>query len=360
MYDWFNREEVIEASFTYLPSFNYVRNLIRTDIQKFVNHYQTAPRFVNSGHLLVSLLNSLGSSFSRDDMSFVYHARDEGLNIANMLGLTTATNYGRIRANGIFYNKDVKEIIIAHETDFDIEEAKQNWRSLESVKVIHHPFTDLSMQRCNGNYQSEEKGYAVIAINIPMLALQFKQWSIENSEKQLRLRVGHFVSMYVITNMIYTHYDLAYLNRIRHRMQDLPVSKAVKTHPFYITDPTILIDNSIVELMDLFNKRRNFDWYDCAFNTKLISNPNVFGLMHWLDVIPNRQILWAVTVSYLRYWDYFLRATQDSQTNNFFKQKLKLEIRSIRNDKLLDTVLRKEPVIFNEVNDMLAKFWEQV
>lgn len=360
MYDWFKAGEVNIPNFTNIPSFTYAKAQIDRDIAKFFDYFRTAPRFVNNQHLVVKILTMLSTSHTRDNYSFINRVRSEYISLVNTLEISTATNFGKIHYNGNFYNKSVKEIIIAHETDFDIDLAYENWTTLEPIKILSHPFTDLSMQRCNGNYQSEETGYAVFAINVPMLALQFKAWSELNEKQKPRLRVGHFVSMYVLSNMLYTHFDLAYLNRIKNRLNAETVSNVGNKHPFTTTDYSGIVDSSIIELIDRFRKKKSVDWFECAFNTKLLTTENLTSHFNWLDIIPNRQIKWAVTIGYLNYWEYLALATGNNPSNRMFNNKLKLEFKAISNDRLLETVLRTDKALTEIIDNKIKAIEERL
>lgn len=363
MYDWFKKGENIGIDFSEIPTFTYAKTQIKRDLDRFISHYHTNPRYVKNDNLLLRLLLSLTSSFKRDNDSFTYHVKDEYIQICNSLGITTPTNYGRVH-RGVFYNKATSEVILAHETEFNIEEAYRNWMNLEPVKVLHHSFSDLSLQRCNGNYQSENVlDYAVIAINVPMLGLMWKAWDEFNQGQKIKRRTAHFIAMYVITNMIYSHLDLALLSRIRLRLEEKPCESFIKVHPFYINDSSTLIDSSIVELNEQMSKR-NLDWMEVALNTKLITSDSLYELMSWIDYIPNKQLTWAIAAAYLPYWYYFTLVEYNSRSskfaNTFYKSKLKYELRVMRNDKLLDNIVSKDTNLSMSTNFYLGMLQKAV
>jgi hypothetical protein len=349
MFDWFN-DEGSRAQIFHASSFTYTKALVNKDLQRFVEYYQSQMRYVNNGHLLARLLLNIPVNFDRPLNELVQRVTDVMYQTCNPLGITTATNYGRVFAQGQFYNKGNEEIIFVHDTAFDADLCYANWRSLQPVHVMTHPFTDMSMQRCNGKYESDETGLIVIGINLPLLVVQYKAWLDEKRRAGSHLRIHHFIAMYVITNMVYTHMDLAYINRFANRYKKSPVSNIGRKHPFFISDTHTLIDTVIVQNIQTINKQ-SLTWADIAFGLELFTDYSLASFMKSPDVVPTRQILWALTVGYLPFWDLLCRLTvkHNKSANTFYTQSLKRYLRSLQSDKLLERNLPKN--MQDSIND---------
>lgn len=342
MFNWFNNEKA-RANIIHSASFAYINTTVNKDLLRFVSYYQSEKRFVNNGHLLAKILNNTPINYDRPIKDIVRIAGDIMYQVCNPHGISTATNYGRVFSPGQFYNKHNEEIILVHGTDFDIDLCYANWKSLQPIRVLAHPFSDMSLQRCNGKYESEERGLVVISINFPMLILQYKAWLDEKLRTGSKSRLHHFIAMYVITNMIYTHTDLAYVNRFRKRVIKEPVSNITRKHPFYVSDIHPLLDSIIAQNIQSLGKR-SLTWDDIAWDFELFTEYSLAAFMRSPDIVPTRQALWALTVGYLPFWDLFCRLTvKHNKANNLlYTQELKRYLRSLQSDKLLDRLLPKQ------------------
>lgn len=359
MFDWFNSDSA-QQNFVQTPSFAYAKTQVIKDIDRFVEYYHSQPRYVNNSHILSRLLINLNVNLTRSNQEIVQRVSDIMIQSANPLGISTASNYGRVHSPGQFYNKGTEEIIFVHDTAFDIDLCYANWRHLQPVHVITHPFSDLSMQRLNGNYESDENGLVVIGINLPLLALQYKAWLVENQGRKSRQRVHHFIAMYVISNMIYTHMDLAYLNRLRKRYLREDVGLFIRKHPFFINNSSQLIDVCIGQVISSFGKRE-CTWEDIVWNIELFTESSMGSFLKPPDVIPTRQITWALTVGYMPHWELLCRLTlkNSRRINSFYTEQLKRYIRAMASDKLLERDLPKktqnylDELIINGINPSL-------
>lgn len=348
MFDLFD-DTYARADVFHATSFAYINTTVNKDLQRFVDYYQSQPRFVNNAHLLVRLIMGLAVNFERPIDEIVRRTNDVMYQSCNPLGITTATNYGRVFTPGQFYNRTNEEIIFVHGTEFDVDMCYANWRTLQPVKVMAHPFTDMQMQRCGGRYISSETGLVVISINLPMLALQYKAWLDERERTGSHLRIHHFISMFVITNMVYSHTDLAYINRFKARYMKEPVQPYRRMHPFYITDVSQMLDAAIAQNIQSINKQ-SLSWDDIAWNFTLFGTYSLASFMRPPDVVPTRQILWAVTVGYLPLWDFLCRVTvRNKNASTFYTAGIKRYLRAIQNDRLLDRQLPQRTQ--NAIND---------
>jgi hypothetical protein len=360
MYDLFedapdtNRGEIV------IPQFVYAKGSYGRELAKVTAYYRDNKRNVPNSHLLVRLLLSLNVSMQRDIQNFVDVATDVGMKISSGLRMTSSLNHGFVFTPGVFYGENAMEIIVADDTPFDVYQSETTWQDWQPVRVLRHPFTDLSMALPDGRYEpSQKKGLAVISINIPMLAAQWRYWlkeekGIDKPRTEAQQTIHQFIAAYPIPNMVYSHTDICYFNRMVSMYLEEPVEGFVRTHPFNVIDATDKVDDAIAKyLVSLHNRHNTFD--QILSSTPALCSDKLFDVMRLPEVAPTRQVKWALVIARLPLIRFLLKlnAFSDNEKNSWYLTKLRYDIREIRIDRVLASTL---PVA---VYDELERFIDE-
>jgi hypothetical protein len=216
MHNLFNLMPNIEHGILRLPEWAYVRTELRRNLDRVIAYYRKHPTAVHSAHFLVRLLQSITVPKSLNLERYYYNVDAGALNLSMALKMTSSIYRGQL-FDGVFYS-DCKEILIAHSEPFDFHQAHRNWETLCPIEVLRHPLSDLGLGLPDGDKIGSDYGIAVISINIPMLAVQYRAFRINeeyltgNSDSQRS--VMQFIRMYVIPNMLPSHLDHCLFNRI--------------------------------------------------------------------------------------------------------------------------------------------------
>lgn len=340
MLDLFRDTPIINKGVVQIPQFVYVRGSYNREIAKVVEYYQNNVKWIANQHPLIRLMLSLNVSMKRDYQNYVDVISDATMRIAGPFRFTTATNHGALFTNGDFYNRNVVEVVIINDDEFDIQAAIDGWRELQPIRVLRHPFTDLSLGRCDGNYTwSDEQGIAVISVNICMLAFQYRRWCEEEAVSDIsgnREAIHQFFSRYPITNMIYSHVDVCYFNRLTATYRNEPVAAYIKAHPFFVVDYSAKVDDVIQKQLAI-EEGRQLTFDHMLISIAEISTRNLFEAMALPNVVLTRQVKWALIIARLPLIRFLVRFNQLSGNakNTFYIAKLRIAIREIRNDHLL-------------------------
>ena len=339
MYRLFQESPQINKGSVILPEFIYVRGFYLRQLAVLKAYYHEQVRNVPNEHILIKLLFGLNVSFRRDYQNYVDIAGDLAVGLSSQLRMTSSLNHGFAFEKGPFYGSGVTEILIATDSEFDVEDAVVNWRDLEPITVLRHPFTDLSLGRPDGQYEaSDETGIAVIAINVAMLALQYRRWVEEEkyASEDTKQTMHQFVSRYPLTNMVASHLDVAVFNRLAATLNEEPTQPFKRVHPFYIPDYTDKVDRVLEKLLDIQRSRRTaFDHMLAAI--PLITADTMLDAMRLPQVVPTRQIKWALIVARIPLIKFLVKLNNDTQnpTNKMYLSKLRLALREMRSDRTL-------------------------
>lgn len=317
---------------------------LKQNLQLVMKYYRHMDRYVPSSHLLDRLLTLNPVSTDLDLRTFYANVDSRALRLAQQVGLTTIRQVGG-NVDPTFYSKDIKEIIIGHNDEFDYVAADKNWQDLEPVKILYHPRTDLSFYPLDGSEVSGEDGYAVIAINISMLLIQWRAYR-NYMVKYYRehglegVNRGHFIFKHPLLNALKSHMDITIINRMYHRLHMQTAAMSGKRHPFALTDWSSKLNQYQDEQIKLIQER-SYDLDSVMFNIPLLSSTSMQDCAKLPSLVPSRQILWALVLSRVRFIRMVLEMSSDRALERDTKElaMIKRKINQYRNDHLFGSVL---------------------
>jgi hypothetical protein len=245
---------------------------------------------------------------------FYSNMNTKALSVSQSLMMTSSISTGRV-FDGYFYGEGTKEILIAHDEGFDFYKASQNWRELQPIRVLRHPKSDLALNIPDGNSYNIEEGIAVIAINLPMLALQYREYqiyedSVALSRGESPRGLTHYIYSYALTNMMYSHLDVAIFNRLYNLLIGAPLGVSTKKHSFYIQDyESKLTDLQLLQLRMLERNPRKLD--AMMRMIPLVTEANLSTMSRLPDMVPTRPVVWSLVLSRLQLLSFIYGANTD-------------------------------------------------
>jgi hypothetical protein len=317
MIDLFSKEFTTRYPVVTPPQLEYVKKGLTQDFHKLQAYYTSTNRWVANQHILVRLLLTLNVSLNRRPELYADVVADTALSLYAGLGLTSPSSQGTVHNIGTFYNRNVVEVLIAANEEFDPVKATEHWIHLEPVRVLRHPYTDLSMEIPDGRYPAcNENPLAVIAINIPMLAIQYRAWRLSKG----RVRddgseppVHEFIYSYVLVNMLLSHLNVAMQNRLQALYRKLPVADFTRVHPCSIIDYSARFDQG-AELLVSRYQREPMHFPEALRQMIAIDGPSMLEALKLPTVAPTRHIVWALLIARLPQMQWLIDIGRD--TNN--------------------------------------------
>lgn len=319
------------------------------DVEHVVNYHRDGTFFTRTDHLLVKLINTIATPLSYPIDRYYEVTRARALYGANALQLSSAINRGKW-FYGVFYH-GCPELVLGYVEDFDLDEAVVNWKTLCPVQVLETPVSNLSYLVPTGIDQQEERGLAVIGINLGLLMVQYYSFMQDQYAKRQEdsshslLSTQHFVGRYVLPNMLYSQTDRALFNRMYNLQMGLPMGKATKHHPFMITDYASRLDKRLeIYLKRLTDSKRPYENY-------LRQLPSFFSDRAWQmpDVVETRQVWWLLFLTRMKDMDFLidLSGKAGRNTNKHHLARLKIDIKRFNSDGIYKSVL-PEHLLFKQ------------
>jgi hypothetical protein len=310
MHTLFNLEPRAQQGIQHPTLWPYVKRGLQANLGQVVRYYRANPQAVKSEHLLVKLIQNLGVSTSVDFERYYAIADDVSLDLASVLKLTSALAKGQV-FNGVFYGPGSQEIIIAHNDSFDLDKARKDWQNVTPVRVLRHAKSDLNLNLPDGIRNTTETGIAVIAINIPLLMVQyycFRQsyWISDDQPQAHNDKTDQmFVHMYVLPNMLFSHLDQALFNRLVNLSQGKNEPIGVRRQPFALIDYIPKVNAVYKEVLtNLAHQEKNL--VGILQSVPAATRENMEQAMRVPDVAPTRQVMWGLAIARLPMLDFIL------------------------------------------------------
>jgi hypothetical protein len=298
------------------PNWNFIKEGLKNNIETVENYYKTNIRPVRSNHFLVRLLQSITISKQLELDRFYNNVDSIALNHSMMLKMTSSIYKGNI-FRGVFYGGTTPEILIATDEYFDIYETNNNWKNVSAVKPILHSKSDMNFQLPNGVEHSNESGLAVIVINIPMLAVQYRAFCIDEWTRNPDNPRGtiHFVGAYVLPNMIKAQTELAIFNRIYNKINNIESNNDNRSkHPFPLLNYKGYLDNAIDDVVEYLNKSSKS--FRTIFHTlPSVYNEDMYQSLIVPDILNTRQVDWALVLSRLKMIEFLIKVADKDLLN---------------------------------------------
>ena len=343
------------------PEFEYLKASYLRELAKIEDYYHNRVYSVKNQHFLVRLLNNLNvpMEYGVDQYSRVVDARAPS--VVRLMGITSEESRGVVHP-GIFYGPGSVEILISDTDYFDPFFAEQHWKEICAVKPLWHPKSDLGLMLPNGRPSTTGEGLSVISINLPLLAIQYRSFCLDQMTKDLEtdslLGAAHFVHMYVLPNMIYAQTDIVIINRIMNLFYGAPMGVALKRHPFMVHDYGSKIDSVLYKVIkNIEHKDMHYSWI--LKSIPVISTDDAQSAMIMPDLAPMMQVEWAIVVARLPIIQFLVDIGGDSskRMDNDLRNKLTQMIKTVMSSHVCETTLPKDMLYdtYNTMEDLIKK-----
>jgi hypothetical protein len=320
------------------------RNILQRNLDTVVNFYNEAPMVVKGDHFLVRLLHSIPVSTKLDTLRYYENVSDIAMTLSNAMKFTSPISQGKVRSDYLL-NNGSNEIIIGTDESFDVRDADKNWKKLRPLEFLRHPRSDLGFNLPDGIKSGGEAGFVVAKVNIPMLALQYRNWLMEEDAIALetgraRLTTAHFVHQYVLPNSMFSYMDLVVLNRFHNLVIGKPLGVSTRRLPCalvsmnaeVLTAPFAIIKELMTKNMNLQALMRNIP---------LLTAKNMYEIIGLPEVVMTQQVTWAFAIARFPMLDLLFNITSKGQGNAYQMEvnELLKFIKSLRVNNRLSAVL---------------------
>ncbi|QXO11095.1 hypothetical protein pEaSNUABM54_00269 [Erwinia phage pEa_SNUABM_54] len=340
MYSLFETPRTNGTPRYHYQAFEAVRRRWDENISRLKGHWFASGEAVDSAHILSRLVGSFSIPLYDDVRKYFNAITDFVPNLCLGAGIIAPTNQKPTQGErGWFYGLDGQEWLVSVDFDIDPEKALKDWRNIEALKVIRHTLTDLDMALPDGKQSNVPDGYVVIAIDIPLLAVQYYGWvkSQLNIETGNRERNQQFIAQYVLPNLLVSQTTLAWFNRILNTWNGTPVAREGKQTPIAIATNYTSVDRVVGQIVDSIKLNR-FEYKELMDLIPTATKSSMLAFVQLPYTVVHRQNQWVLEVAYVPYASLALSASAkfDNVQNQQERNHVWRLIQRIKNDRLFD------------------------
>lgn len=340
------------------PEWTFVRDGLIMNLNHAKEYYRNGAYAVGSDHELIKLLFGLTTSVETDLSTYYKRVDAKALTVAQQLGYTTTMSKGRI-FNNVFFGGKSREVIIVTDEPFDPVEVTNNWRDARPIKILRHGFDQIDCFPLTGKVESN--GISVFAINLPMLAVQYRayrQWQNEYAgDGSGRNSIYHFCYSYPINNMMYEAMDHAVFNRMIRIRSKAPTSDNKYQHPFHVTNFTVRADR----ILYFIDERLMDDHKDMGTILKtipLVDKIDAMELIRLPDIVESRQVNWAIYLARIDMLLYLLDFPSVFKQNQAELSKLRYDLKLYLRDGTIQSAVPDE--LFQKQKALIEQLLEKL
>lgn len=344
MYEFFNQVPKQTFGSWVVPEWRYVRDGLHAELAKLEPHYRNTATPLHNSHTLVKILLTLNTPMLANRLRMADLVRQEVNSKLSNYGLISSITKGRVPDQPQFYNNNVTEFIIYDDSDFDEDDTVVNWESAEPIRVLHHPFNDVTLQIPNGKYMANNvQGFAVISVNIAMLLLQYRAWQEWYVSQGLPLQTCHyFLSRYPVFNMVKSHTDIVIRNRACDLFNKRPLAAFSRVHPVAINDYSSTIDRSLSTIMGYLD-RGTYEFGKIVEIMPAIFKHNQAQVLPLPDIAPTRYVRWLMDLTRAPLLNFLIQYNQSKPNYRNLEDLIQVRRRliEIRNDREIGILLNQ-------------------
>lgn len=244
------------------PEMIRMRTVLLRNAEQFMRHWHVQDWHVKGNHILINVLYRIKDIIYTDDIS-TYHAVSEQIQyVLSGLRFTDYYQYGKIQPVSHFYGKEVKELYHAVTFDDSVEEIVcKPYTDWTPIRVVSHPFTSFDYQIPNGYSRHEQReGVVVIKMDLALLYLQYLKWRHDRKRSTFddgsMKNITNFLHSYPIVNMIPSHLERCWYNRVMYETLGLPIINYKPSTRFRLLDPYTDVDKVITRINEDISKNR--------------------------------------------------------------------------------------------------------
>lgn len=326
------------------PEFELIRRTYQAQLLNITEYYHNRVYAIKSNHLLCRLLTTAEIPVHYELDRYLEAAYTRSPYVAKHFNFTSDINYGKVSPS-VFYGDTNTEVILYNEDDFDISESIRDWKNIQAVKVLEHPFSDLGLLLPTGINHSTDNGLVAMTVNIPLLLLQYRGFLLEQLAKSSNgsvsmLGVSHFVHMYVLPNILHSHLELCLMNRLINLYYGAPMGDSLKHHPFPLIDYSGKLDKVLTIIVKRLERTKML-YFSMLKNVPSIENGDIQVSLLMPDIARTRQVWWALLLTRLKVVKFLMDIGGDQgiSMNRSIVNKLKIDLKRLQDENMIKSLL---------------------
>lgn len=292
MFDIVRKSHMQASAITAPGYFDELRERIQRNTQSVIDYYRQESLSVESDHLLVQLLQAMRIEVNEHPFDLIERIDNNKDALARRYGINTPQRSAGLWTGGSLYGPNTYEGWVEADFLYDLTAFENNWPYVKPIRILRQP-TSNPMPPALDSQREGPSGFAVIAIDLVALALQYRYWrsQVERRYEIARPTPNQFVLSYPLANSLSDHVDWAIFERLRRRINTNPLDELYEDWPFRMESVYNLLKRYIDDRFDhILTRRQEFE--EILGSVKLIYREDAFELTRALPGARTHQIEW--------------------------------------------------------------------
>lgn len=333
----------------------HVKTLFHRELSKIIDYNLQTRNFVTNQHPFVKLVSLITSMYKEDIDEFMDLIYAEQIGIEKLFGLVSSANPVMSVHKKSLYNEKCQDVYISTREYFPLKDGHSN---IIPVRVISHPFTDLSMGIANGRYfsQAKEVGLCSYLFDVGKFAFLVHAWLSGIMKRALHPNpdnMAQFVYMVILPRMLSSHINICMFNRLRAAYVGGGVSKHYTVYPVNTTDLTGKVDSVIKQYVKLLDQSK-LTYDGIVASLPSLTQESMFDVLHIPDMRINSSNAWALLIARLDLYIFVFRIAVQNERNaatlSELRNLLKLALKTVDSGIDLPRILPYDAL--NKLNEL--------
>lgn len=297
----------------------YLKRLYIANRDAIQSYYLDRHFAVKNTHILSRILEHFPVFPHYDVYRYLEFTHDRTKYLAKHFKFTSDIEKGIVHPS-YFFGNNGEEIILSNYEVFDPMEAERNWKTSSVISVVRHNRNDTKLLLPLGNEDGSRSGLDIVSINIPKLAIKYREFIKEQAFKEstgegLLLNKNHFIIKYVLHTLIEDIIDHIFLNKVMDKFYGREEITPRFKHRFKLFEPQIQLERYVDNTLDIITHKK-LDFVNILRNIQLIFKRDASELLSESDMGQTRQTSWALLISKLPYMIFLYDVSKDKGIMN--------------------------------------------
>ena len=331
---------------------NFVRlnKLAAHNINILRNYYKRSNIYISGNNIFNRLLETYYIPVDRDLTSYYETSIVRSKTASNYFGFTTPFNYGNVFNDELYINST--EIIISDMSDVNPDISKF-WENVSPLKILSHNSSNIYLSAPCQSF--ENHGLVFAKLHIPLMLLQLKYYMLDHKRKGLTPTINGYITKYLLPNALFSQYDVTVFNLLYN--SNFEITEQKYENKFHINIRNIdRFLNSAINKLTIKNKTIIAPYTKIIKKIPSVYYENFYEFNVIKDIVPTRQVTWALILSKLKITEYLISLNNSSNINTYYINKIKTDLKRLTRTRVLNNILPDN--IYENIDQRINKILE--
>lgn len=311
--------------------FQYLKRSLVKEVDVVKRHYRLNSKPFPNSHPLMRLIDMLPLCWTADDYQYSNIISDMHTDITRILGFTDYQNKGSIFPKGFFLGPDTREAVLCVNEPSLYLNMDRDWYMIQPMRYVYHTRTDVNVPFLNNKLKGV--GFGLLTLDVSLLMVKYRHWVKYQKRKSESIpTAAAFITSFVIPDLLESYMNIAIFNRMDQNLASLPLRSYPSSHPFYLTNYTVKIDEYNTTLLN-FYKGLKTNAGSILDSVPLFFSDNLLSLLQKPQTVVNRNNEWFYVMQRIPFYRFILRLIQKGYvSDSLFINKFTVKMRQMKND----------------------------